>query len=101
MSIFQTFDLISVIFFTDPNLFKLIFGSDMDMILNHFFSCFDNPILQTLLDICFYIYFFIFYFNDNKINVNIPNFCPPVYIQLSIIHLFNENPYKINYKNEN
>ena len=33
-------------------LFKLICGSDMDMIFNHF-SCFDNPKLQTLLDISF------------------------------------------------
>ena len=32
----KTFDLISVIFFTDPNLFKLICGFDIDMILNHF-----------------------------------------------------------------
>ena len=67
----------------DPNLFKLICGSDMmDMIYSIIFSCFENPILQTLLDICFLYLLFYLFFNDNEINVNIPNFCPPVYIEI-------------------
>ena len=45
-------DLISVIFTAHPNLLKLICGSDMDMIRNNL-AYFYNPILQTLLDICF------------------------------------------------
>ena len=34
--------------------------------------------------------FFYLFFNDNEINVNIPNFCPPVYIilMLKILVLF-------------
>ena len=39
-------DLISVVFFAHSNLFKLICGSDMDMIRNDF-AYFYNPILQT------------------------------------------------------
>ena len=34
--VIRTIDLISVIFFTDPILFELIYGSDINMMLNHF-----------------------------------------------------------------
>ena len=51
-------DPISVTFFRAPNLFKLICGSDMDMIHNKLmFAYFYNPIFQTLLDITFDIFF--------------------------------------------
>ena len=32
--------------------------------------------------------FFYLFFNDNKINVNIPNFCPPVYVDTCITYIF-------------
>ena len=64
-------DLISVIFFAHPNLFKLICGFEMDMIRNNF-CVFYNPILQTLLHMFLELFFYLF-FKDNDINVNIPN----------------------------
>ena len=56
----STIDLISVISFTDPNLFKLIRGSDM-IWYSTIFSCFDYPKLQTLLDISFKIKSLIYF----------------------------------------
>ena len=52
----------------DGSLFQLIL-----IYITLMLEC--NPILQTLLDI---ISFYLF-FKENEINVNIPNFCPPVY----------------------
>ena len=38
-----------------------------------------------------YLFFYLF-FNDNEINVNIPNFCPPVYIcQSLLIHSLSQS----------
>ena len=68
-------DLISVIFFAHPNLFKLICGSDMDMIRNNFCLFLQPNTKHKFLDLYFYLFF-----KDNEINANIPNFCPPVYI---------------------
>ena len=49
--------------------------------------------------------FFYLFFNDDKINVNIPNFCPPVYVDTCITYIFtltSENvkiyPKKLNLK---
>ena len=70
----STIDLISAIFFTHPNLFKLICESDIDMILNHFCVFWkpntSNFTRHKFLDLVFYLFF-----KDNEINVNIPNFC--------------------------
>ena len=84
--VIHTIDLIYVIFYTHPNLFEEICVSDMNMVHNHFL-CFCNRILQTLLDISFYIYLFIC-FKDNRINVNIPNFCPPIWYIPSLSVIF-------------
>ena len=83
--VLHTIDLISVIFFTHPNLFKLICGSDMDMILNHF-SVILKPNTSNFTRHKF-LDFLLLFFKDNEININIPNFCPPVYIVL-LIRLF-------------
>ena len=83
VSIFQTFDLISVIFFSRT---PTCLNWSEDLIWTWYsiiFSCFENPILSTLLDICFYIHSFICFFNDNKTNVNIPQLLSPGILQWS------------------
>ena len=68
-------DLISVICFAHPNQFKLICGSDMDMIRNNYIvASFYNPILQTLLDISFYFYFI--FLKTTKLMSIVQNFVP-------------------------
>ena len=52
------------------------------------FVCICNTIPKTLLDISFYIHFYLF-FEDNEINVKILNFCPPLFYWS-----FNSNPNK-------
>ena len=73
-------------FFTDPNLFKLICGSDMDMILNLFFVFWEPNTSNFIRHMFLYLFFYLF-FNDNEINVNILNFCPPVYIATEDLYL--------------
>ena len=65
-------------FFAHPYLFKLICGSDMDMIPNNF-CVFLWPNTSNFTRHKFLDLFFHLFFKDNEINVNIPNFCPPVY----------------------
>ena len=67
-------------FFTHPDLFKVICGSDMGIILNNFIV-FSEPNTSHFSIHMFLDLFFYSFFNDNEINVNIPNFCPPVYVQ--------------------
>ena len=61
-------------------LIELIWGSDMDIILNYFFVFLYpntpnvNVTRDKILDLSFH-----FVFKENKINFNIPNFCSPVY----------------------
>ena len=82
--VIHTIDLISVIFFMHPYLIELICGSDMNMTLNHF-SVFLYPntpnfIRHKFLDSSFYLFF-----KDSEINVNIPNFCLPVYLSRTLV----------------
>ena len=80
-------DLISVIFFAHPNLFRLICGSDMDMIHNNF--CIS--LTQNLEKIYIFRFIILFVFKDNEINITIPNFCPPVYYAGVLPNPFNMN----------
>ena len=62
-----------------PYLIELICGADMNMMLNHFcvflYPNTPNFTRHKFLDLYFYLCF-----KENEINVNIPNFCPPVYM---------------------
>ena len=69
-------------FFHAPYLIELICGSDKDMMLSHFcvflYPNTPNFTRHQFLDLSVSLLFF----KENKINFNIPNFCPPVYIGL-------------------
>ena len=81
--VIHTIDLIFVIFFMHPYLIELICGSDMNMMLKHFYVFLypntPNFTRHKFLDLSFYLLFFS---KENKSNFNIPNFCPPVYIHI-------------------
>ena len=68
-------------FFAHLNLFKLICGSDVDMIRNNvcIFLYPDTFIRNKFLDL----------FKDNEINGNVQNFCPPVYYVLEADNIGN------------
>ena len=59
-------------------LIELLCGSDMNMMLNHsrlfLYPNTPNFTRHKLLDLSFHLFFF----TENGINLNIPNFRPPV-----------------------
>ena len=67
-------------FFMHPYLIELICGPDMIMMLNHF-CVFLYPNTQNFTRHKFLVLSFYLFFKENEINFNIPNFCPPVYLE--------------------